>query len=61
MDKSTEKYASQKRYLKNRKQLRVWVDTEKYEAFKKTVEDNNESVYSVINRFIDNYLKTAGE
>lgn len=50
-------YDAQKKYLSGKKQLRVWVDSDKYTAFKDAVEKNNESIYSVINDFIDTYLK----
>lgn len=56
-----DKYASQKKYLQNKKQLRVWVDPEKYELFKSKVEQNGQSIYAVINQFIDNYCKDNAE
>ncbi len=52
-----DKYSSQKKYLsEHKKQLRVWVDTEKFEQFKEIVEKNNTSIHSLINNFIDEYI-----
>ena len=48
-----DKYNSQKKYLKTKKQLRVWTDEEKYNNFQKVIEDNGESIYSVINKYMD--------
>lgn len=50
-------YDAQKKYLSGKKQLRVWVDSDKYTAFKEAVENNGESIYSAVNTFIDDYLK----
>lgn len=50
-------YDAQKKYLSGKKQLRVWVDSDKYTAFKEAVENNGESIYSAVNTFIDAYLK----
>lgn len=52
-----DKYASQKKYLQTKKQLRVWVEAEKYALFQKKVEQNGQSIYAVVNQFIDDYLK----
>lgn len=53
---------SVKKSLANtRKQLRVWVEKEKYELFKQAVAQNDASIYSVINAFIDSYIQEAGE
>lgn len=55
---STDKNAAQKKCLaKTRKQLRVWVEKQKYEQFRQLVSDDGESIYSVINSFIDSYIK----
>lgn len=54
---SDDKYTAQKKYLEKRKQLRVWLDTEKYEDLKKAAEKNGVSVYSLINSFVDEYLE----
>lgn len=55
-----EKYSTQKNYLKDkRKQLRVWVESEKYERFANKVQQNETSIYALVNKFIDDYL--AGE
>ena len=50
-------YASQYKFLSGRSQLRVWVEKEKYEKFKKTVRKNGTSIYRLINDFVDNYLE----
>lgn len=52
----SDKYASQKNHLSKQKQLRVWVNPDKYEAFKQKVEANGTSIYSLINTWIDQYL-----
>lgn len=46
----------QKHLQENKKQLRVWIDKEKYEKFQNKVKNNGESIYGLINRFIDDYL-----
>lgn len=50
-------YEKQKKYFESRKQLRVWVDAEKYERFRASLEQSGDSVYAAINRYIDEYLK----
>lgn len=52
-----DKYAAQKKYLSSRKSLRVWVAQDKYDTFKEAVTKNGKSIYSVINEFIDEYIK----
>jgi hypothetical protein len=53
-----ENHLSQKKYLSaKRKQLRVWVENEKYEKFKELVKQNDESIYALVNRMIDEYLE----
>ena len=53
-----DKYSAQKKYLsEKRKNLRVWVDAEKYERFRAALDANGESMYAAINRFIDQYLE----
>ncbi|MGI6205999.1 MAG: plasmid partition protein ParG [Anaerovoracaceae bacterium] len=52
-----DKYAAQKKYLATRKKLSVWVDAEKYEKFKSLVKENGESIYGLINQYIDDYLR----
>ncbi|MDD6255103.1 MAG: plasmid partition protein ParG [Eubacteriales bacterium] len=52
-----DKYAAQKKYLATRKKMSVWVDADKYERFKAAVKENGESVYGLINRYIDDYLE----
>ena len=51
-----DKYASQKRHLASKKQLRVWMDAKKYDRLKEAVSAENESIYGLINKFVDNYL-----
>ena len=49
-----DKYAAQKKYLsESRKQLRVWVDAEKYAVFQDLVKKNETSMYALVNQFID--------
>ena len=55
-----DKYQSQKKYLEKKKQLRVWVDETKYTQFKNAVEQNQTSIYALINQFIDDYLNEQG-
>ncbi len=50
-------YEAQKRYLAKKKALSVWVDPQKYEAFKEKTHKNGTSVYAEINKFVDDYLK----
>lgn len=52
-----DKYASQKRYLSERTQLRVWVDPEKYEALKAKAKRNGTSVYALVNGWVERYLE----
>ncbi len=51
------KYEAQKKHLSEKKQLRVWMDAEKYERFKKVVSIKGETIYGLINKFVDNYLQ----
>lgn len=52
------KYAAQKKHLsENKKQLRVWVDPDKYAKFQTIVKENNTSIYALINSFIDEYIE----
>ena len=55
-----DKYQSQKKYLEKKKQLRVWVDETKYTQFKNAVEQNQTSIYALINQFIEDYLNEQG-
>lgn len=48
-------YEQQKKYFTNRKQLRVWVELEKYQEFEAAVKAQGKSIYSVINQFIDDF------
>lgn len=52
---SEDKYGAQKKHLATKKQLRVWVDPADYDAFKEKCEQNGESVYAAVNRFIREY------
>ena len=53
---------SVKKSLANtRKQLRVWVEKEKYELFKQAVAQNDASIYGVINSFNDSYIQETEE
>ncbi len=56
MQDEKDKYTSQKKYLSKQKQLRVWVNADKFERFKAAAAQNGESLYSLINDFIDKYL-----
>ena len=57
MPDNEDKYNSQKKYLSKQKQLRVWVNDDKYEQFKNAASKNGESIYGLINKFIDEYLQ----
>ena len=53
-----DKYVTQKKYLsESRKQLRVWVDAEKYAVFQDLVKKNGTSIYALVNQFIDDYIR----
>ena len=55
---SESKYAAQMKHLaQNRKQLRVWVDAEKYAVFQELVRKNETSIYALVNGFIDDYIQ----
>ena len=59
---SESNYAAQKKHLQSKKQLRVWMDAEKYESFKTAVQKDGKSIYELINNFVAEYLKEkAGE
>lgn len=51
---------AQKKYLSSRKQLRVWLEAEKFDHFKTVASDNGTSMHRLINDFIDDYLLTCG-
>ena len=57
MSENKDKYTSQKKYLSQQKQLRVWVNADKFEKFKNAAQKNGESIYGLINKFIDEYLQ----
>lgn len=52
-----DKYQTQKKYLAKQKQLRVWVSPEKYAALKEKADQNQVSVYALVNGWIDQYLQ----
>lgn len=53
-----DKYAAQKKYLnEKRKKLSVWVDAAKYEDFKAAVKQDGNSIYGLINAYINDYLQ----
>lgn len=54
---NVDKYEAQKKHLSTKKQLRVWLDEEKFERFKKVTTEKGDSIYGVINRCVDDYLK----
>lgn len=58
MPEIKDKYNSQKKYLSQQKQLRVWVNSDKFERFKNAVSENGESIYGLVNKFIDEYLQS---
>ena len=51
---------AQKKYLASQKQLRVWLDAEKFEAFKSAASGNGTSMHRLINDFVDEYLEANG-
>ena len=55
-----DKYASQKKHLSTKKQLRVWMDANKFDRFKNTVATQNHSIYELINKYVDDYLSEYG-
>ena len=48
---------SQKKYLASQKQLRVWMEAEKYTNFKALVTQRGKSIHRIINDFVDGYLR----
>lgn len=53
-----DKYSSQKKYLSTQKQLRVWIDPEKYEALKARASQDGVSIYALVNGWVDQYLQS---
>ncbi len=47
----------QKHLKENKKQLRVWLDKEKFEKFQNCIESNGTSIYAEINKFVDEYIE----
>lgn len=56
-----DKYTTQKKYLSTQKQLRVWIDPQKYEALKTKATQNGTSVYALVNQWVDQYLQGKPE
>ena len=52
-----DKYTTQKKYLSTKKQLRVWIDPEKYAELKEKADRDGTSIYALVNGWIDQYLK----
>lgn len=52
-----DKYATQKKHLATQKQVRVWVNPEKYEAFKEKASSEGTSIYALVNQWISQYLQ----
>lgn len=48
--------AAKDRFFANKRQLRVWVRADKFERFKKELENEGLSLYRFINDFIDVYI-----
>lgn len=62
MEEGKGKYESQKKYLSNQKQLRVWMSAEKFALLKEAAAKNKDTIYGLVNRWVDEYLKQeAGE
>lgn len=56
-----DKYTTQKKYLSTQKQLRVWLDPDKYEALKQRAHKNGISIYALVNGWVDRYLQEGPE
>lgn len=56
-----DKYSTQKKYLSTQKQLRVWVDPEKYDALKEKASHDGTSIYALVNKWINQYLQEGPE
>ena len=54
-------YAAQYKFLARKRQLRVWLEKDKYERFKKAVRKNDTSIYRLISEFVDDYLEKNEE
>ena len=54
--KKNQSEITQKHLKEKRHQLRVWVTNEKYDIFKELVDKNGDSIYGLINTFIDEYI-----
>lgn len=61
MEEKGSKYATQKKYLSTQKQLRVWIDPEKYAALKEKARKRGTSVYALVNGWVDQYLEEPEE
>lgn len=47
---------AQKKYLASKKQLRVWIEDDKFERFKAMTASHGTSMHRLINDYIDMYL-----
>lgn len=54
--KKSQSEITQKHLKDKRHQLRVWVTNEKYDTFKALVDKNGDSIYSLVNTLIDDYI-----
>lgn len=52
-----DRYQAQKKYLKSKKRLSVWMEPDKYDAFKAAVEREGKTIYAVIHCVVDEYLE----
>ncbi len=51
----------QKKYLLGQKQLRVWMDSDKFEVLKKLTAERGTSIHRIINNFVDAYISSGGD
>lgn len=56
-----DKYSAQKKHLATKKNLRVWVDSAKYDVLKEKAASSGTSIYALVNGWIDEYLKDEPE
>lgn len=50
----------QKKYLLKQKQLRVWMESEKFEKLKKLTAQRGTSIHRIVNNFVDVYIDSDG-
>ena len=60
-DETKDKYSTQKKYLASRKQLRVWLSPEKYDALQEKARTEGTSIYALVNHWVDAYLQETPE